>query len=81
MSSTLAAALYTLARLMVGSGFFDRAAELVRGMIHSDLPGADKKARVKSFLMAERHVFTGIALDLVIAVTRARFEARAPRPV
>ena len=77
MNQSLITAAYALIRLALRPGFFDRAAQLVRDMIDADLPGAEKKARVKSFLLAEGKAFSGIALDLVIAIVRARFESRA----
>lgn len=74
MNQTLLSTAYTLIRFAFGSGFFDRTANLVRNLITADMPGAEKKARVKSFWLSEGKAFSGIALDLVIAIVRARFE-------
>ena len=76
MQQSLITAAYTLIRFAVGSGLFDRTASLVRNLIFSDIPGAEKKAQVVEFLKREGAALSGIAIDLIIAITRARFELK-----
>ena len=74
MNSILIDSAFVLIRYAVGSGLFDRTASLVRNLIYAQIPGDDKKAAVIEFLKKEGAALSGIALDLVIAIVRARFE-------
>ncbi len=74
MNNTLITSAFTLIRFAIGSGLFDRTASLVRNLIHADMPGDEKKRRVIEFLRKEGAAMSGIALDLVIAIVRARYE-------
>ena len=74
MNTTLMTSAYTLIRYAIGSGLFDRTANLVRNLIHAQIPGTEKKARVVEFVKMESAALSGIAIDLVIAIVRARYE-------
>ena len=74
MNNAFIAAAYGMIRYAIGSGLFDRVADLVRNLIHADMPGDEKKGRVIEFVKKEGAALSGIALDLVIAIVRARFE-------
>ena len=74
MNSPLILSAFALIRYAVGSGLFDRTASLVRNLIYAQIPGEDKKAAVKEFLRKEGAALSGIAIDLVIAIVRARYE-------
>ncbi|NCC23027.1 MAG: hypothetical protein EOM26_11305 [Alphaproteobacteria bacterium] len=74
MNDVLITSAFTLIRYSIGSGLFDRTANVVRNLIHSDMPGADKKAQVVAYIMQEGAALSGIAIDLVIAIVRARYE-------
>ncbi|NCC26591.1 MAG: hypothetical protein EOM22_00185 [Gammaproteobacteria bacterium] len=76
MQQSLITAAYALIRFAIGSGLFDRASSLVRNLIFADIPGAEKKAQVIEFLKREGAALSGIAVDLLIAIVRARFEAK-----
>lgn len=65
---------FNLVRLAVSSGLFDRVSSVVRNLIHSPMSGDEKKAMVKKFISDNGIELGGILLDLVIAITRARFE-------
>ena len=74
MKEQLLVGAYTLIRLYIGGGLFDRMAVLIRDLGSSTMPGAEKKRAVVKFMMAEGVALSGIFLDLVIAIVRARFE-------
>jgi hypothetical protein len=74
MNNALITSAFTLIRFSIGSGLFDRTANLVRNLIHARIPGEEKKARVVEFIRLEGAAMSGIALDLIIAIVRARFE-------
>ena len=74
MNSTLITSAFVAIRFAIGSGLFDRVAALVRNLIYSRMPGDDKKKLVEEFVQKEGAALSGIALDLVIAIVRARFE-------
>ena len=68
---------FNFIRFAVSSGLFDRVSSLVRNLIQADhMTGDEKKAAVKTFLVAHGLEMSGIMLDLVIAITRARFEQK-----
>ena len=67
---------FNLIRLAVSSGLFDRVASVVRNLIYSPMSGDEKKAIVKQFLADNGIELGGILLDLVIAITRARYEQK-----
>lgn len=67
---------FNLIRLAVSSGLFDRVSSMVRNLIGADMSGDEKKALVKSFLAENGLHLGGILLDLVIAITRARYEQK-----
>jgi hypothetical protein len=76
MQQSLITAAYTLIRFAIGSGLFDRASALVRNLIFADIPGDEKKAQVIEFLKREGAALSGIAIDLIIAIVRARYEQK-----
>ncbi|NCC41401.1 MAG: hypothetical protein EOM21_18640 [Gammaproteobacteria bacterium] len=74
MNDVLITSAFTLIRYGIGSGLFDRAAAMVRNLIFVQIPGEKKKERLVNFLKAEGLALSGIAVDLVIAIVRARYE-------
>ena len=67
---------FNFIRFAVTSGLFDRVSSVVRNLINADMPGEQKKAMVKKFIADNGIDFGGFMLDLVIAITRARFEQK-----
>jgi hypothetical protein len=74
MNSVFITAAYGTIRYAIGSGLFDRTANLVRVLIHEQITGAEKRAHVVAFVKSETAELSGIAIDLVIAIVRARYE-------
>jgi hypothetical protein len=82
MSAFLTAALngaYATFRWWLGTDQFDRISTVVRNLIFSDLPGEDKKKIVIDTFWDEverlkKQWSTGMILDGIIWLTRARFE-------
>ena len=74
MKEQLLIGAYTLIRLYIGGGLFDRMAILIRDLSSATIPGSEKKQAVADFLLAEGATLSGIFLDLTIAIVRARFE-------
>jgi hypothetical protein len=77
---------YGALRAAVGSGLFERIGAKVVEMIDKDIPGDEKKELVKQFVLDEAYAFVGrfgsgwkVALDLVIAIVRWRFEVSEPK--
>jgi len=78
MKEQLLIGAYTFIRLYIGSGLFDRMSTLVQHLSKAaTMPGAEKKQAVIDFLVSEGATLSGIFLDLVIAIVRARFERAA----
>ena len=68
-------------RWWLGTAQFDRVSEVVRNLIFSDMPNAEKGTLVKDTFWDEvertkKGWATGLILDGVIWLTRARFEQK-----
>lgn len=69
----------TLIRQYIGSGLFDRVAALVLELISSDIPGEEKKNKVREFVAGELGILKGVeglsewwklGIDVMISLTR-----------
>lgn len=75
--------IFNLVRAYVNSGIFDRIEDLVRSLIEDDRPGSAKKQMVIDFAVSELKLAPNgllpakwkMIIDLIIAVTRLRYEA------
>ena len=78
--------LFFATKWLVSPGNFDKLSTLIVKLIDAQMPGAEKKELVEQFVLSELMDFKlkfglgwTIALDLVIAVVRVKYEL--PRKV
>lgn len=68
MKTILLSLLVSIMRRYVGTGVFDRVAELVRGLMSAEMSGAEKRAAVQDALIDEAQTIGSIAINAAIEV-------------
>lgn len=66
-------AAYVAIRTYVGSGIFNRISELVLDLVNVNMPGDDKKKRVREVMKSEYAALTTIVVDTVIQIVLMNF--------
>lgn len=70
----LVKAVIWLAKWYVGTGIYERVSEEARKLIFTKMTGEEKMASLKAFIANEGIMIHKIVRDLIVSITRFRFE-------